>query len=172
MPDIALEIIIADKRWQRIPKLRQHLLKTAREIPPYLPKHLRFPCSMTLLLTNDAEMRRLNRDFRGHDKPTNVLSFPHFTPRQLTKMGKTKGRKYAGDIALGYQYVVVESNKTNKILINHAIHLLIHGILHILGYDHKSSAGASRMETLEKRIMSGLGLPNPYAPQPKERKAR
>jgi probable rRNA maturation factor len=172
MPEITLEIIIADKRWQRIPKLRAKLLKATREISSYLPKHLRFPCSMTLLLTSDAEMRRLNRDFRGMDKPTNVLSFPHFTHRQLTKMGKKKGRKYAGDIALGHQYIVAEVQETNKILINHTIHLLIHGILHILGYDHQSSAGASKMETLEKKVMSGLDLPDPYAPQTKERKAR
>ena len=77
-----------------------------------------------------------------------------------------------GDIVLGYQYIVAEAKKDNKILINHLSHLLIHGILHLFGYDHISGPEAVSMERLETKIMAGLGLPDPYAPRTKERKAR
>jgi probable rRNA maturation factor len=167
-----LIIQIDDIRWRRIPRLQLRLQKAAATTFAHLSKTVRFPCSLTVLLTNDRAMRRLNRNFRGVAKPTNVLSFPQFTPRQLTKMGKNGGRHYVGDIALGYQYIVGECKKNNKILINHATHLLIHGILHLFGYDHLTETEAVRMEQLERRILAGLGLPDPYVPQPKEPKAR
>jgi len=172
MPHISLTILIDDPRWYRIARLRARLEKTAKTTLTHLPKSLCFSCAATVLLTNDAAMRRLNRDFRGPDKPTNVLSFPHFTPRQLTKKGKAAQGVYAGDVALGYQYIVAEAKRDHKILINHATHLLVHGILHLFGYDHVSGSGAIRMERLEKSIMSRLGLPDPYAPQQWEPKAR
>jgi probable rRNA maturation factor len=167
----ALTIQIEDRRWRSIPRLQSRLQKAAAATLAHLSKTVRVPC-LTLLLTNDKTMRQLNRDFRGIAKPTNVLSFPQFTPRQLTKMGKIKSQIYMGDIALGYQYIVGECNKYNKMLINQAVHLLIHGILHLFGYDHISEAEAVRMERLESRILAGLGLPAPYGPQPRERKAR
>lgn len=128
-----------------------------------VPKKLRFPATVTVLLTDNKTMRRLNRDFRGIDKPTNVLSFPQFASHQLTKFGKNGRPVPIGDIALAYQYIVVESKKDHKILINHALHLLIHGLLHLFGYDHKTVTAANKMERLEKTIMAGLGLPDPYA---------
>jgi len=173
MPKIQLEILIGEARWRKIPKLAARLKKAAATIPSHLPKKLRLNANVVVLLTSDAEMRRLNRDFRGKNQPTNVLSFPTFAPRELPNMGKKSAQILLGDIALGYQYIVVESKNTHKILINHACHLLIHGILHLFGYDHVSGPKAVRMETLEQEIMRGLGLPDPYAmPQPKERKAR
>ncbi len=173
MPKLRLEILIEDKRWKKIPGLAARLQKTAEAIPAHLPKKFRIKGAVNILLTDDAAMRRLNRDFRGKDKPTNVLSFPAFAPPDLAKMGKKSAYVPLGDIAFGYQYIVVESKNTHKILINHARHLLIHGILHLFGYDHISGPKAVRMETLEQKIMRGLGLPDPYAmPQPKEPKAR
>ena len=77
-----------------------------------------------------------------------------------------------GDIVLGYQYIVVETEKKHKILINHVTHLMIHGILHLFGYDHRLSADAVRMEQLEQKVMGGLGLPDPYAPLPPKGKKR
>ena len=157
-----LDLDIDDKRWRQIPKLREELERVTKITLASLPKNITFPTSFTLLLTNDARLRRLNRDFRGQDKPTNVLSFPQFEASELTKNGKGKGPIALGDIALAYQYVVGEAQKDNKILINHVSHLLIHGLLHLFGYDHMSEAEALSMERLEKRVMAKLGLPDPY----------
>jgi len=162
-PTVALDIVIEQVAWKKIPKLNARLEKTAQAVFEHLPSPFHGTWSATLLLTGDTQMRRLNRDFRGLDKPTNVLSFPQFSPRQLTKKGKKNPPAYLGDIAISYQYIVGETKKDHKILINHITHLLIHGILHLLGYDHHSSTGAARMERLEKRIMASLGLPDPYA---------
>ena len=169
---LGLDIYIEDKRWRHIPRLRVQLKKAASATLIRLPKHLRFPCMVNVLLTNNEGVRCLNRDFRGIDKPTNVLSFPQFYLSELPKKGKKRERIELGDIAFGYQYVVAEAKKDNKILINHVHHLLIHGILHLFGYDHRLARDAIRMERLEVRIMKGLGLPNPYRTQPKEPKAR
>jgi probable rRNA maturation factor len=154
--------------WSRIPQLNVRLHKAAQRTLATLPKALQFPCTMTLLLTNNKVVQQLNRDFRGKDKPTNVLSFPQYEPRELTKLGKAKQLVYLGDVAIAYQYVVGESKKDHKILINHVTHLLIHGILHLFGYDHISNSKAVRMERLEKRIMAELGLPDPYKPSPQQ----
>ncbi len=161
---IKLDIVIEDARWRKIPRLRSRLEKAADAVHAELPKSLRLSCTATVLLAGNAAVRRLNRDFRGHDKPTNVISFPQFEPAELTKKGKKRGGFYAGDVALGYQYVVAESKKDHKILINHTIHLIIHGILHLFGYDHQLGADAVRMERLEKKVMAKLDLPDPYAP--------
>jgi probable rRNA maturation factor len=166
--------------WKRIPRLRSHLQKAAEATWAHLPARFQLPCEVGVLLTGDAGMRRLNRDFRGIDKPTNVLSFPEFGGKELSKLASypprapTRGGHdaaskidctypiFIGDIALGYQYIVVEAKKDHKILKNHLSHLMIHGILHLFGYDHIHDKDASRMERLEKKIMVSLGLPDPY----------
>ncbi len=157
-----LDIVITHAAWKRIPGLQAQLEKTAKLVLLHLPRKFCLPVTAVLLLTNDAEVKRLNRDFRGMNKPTNVLSFPQYEPAALTKMGKAKAEVMLGDIVLGYQYMVDEAKKDNKILINHTIHLLIHGLLHLFGYDHMNDTEAQRMERLEKKIMKKLGLPNPY----------
>lgn len=158
-----LNILFEDKRWRKIPRLKSRLEKAATVTVGYLPKKLIFPFAVTLLLTSDKQIRKLNRDFRAKDKATNVLSFPQFEPRQLTKIGKQRTPVELGDIIIAYQYVVAESKKTHKVLINHLIHLFVHGLLHLFGYDHGTDAEANGMERLEKRIMAELGLPNPYS---------
>ncbi len=157
-----LDLQFTDRRWRRIPKLRARLEKAAAVTLAHLPKNLRFPCTATLLLADDKTIRQLNRDFRGFDRPTNVLSFPQFAPRELTKKGKKREPVTLGDVVIAYQYVVAEAEKDRKPLINHVTHLLIHGLLHLFGYDHAADAEADSMERLEKRIMAKLGLPDPY----------
>lgn len=164
-PPSILDINIMTSGWRRIPRLKARLEKAAQTTLVSLPQSLQFSCAMTVLLTGNEAVRRLNRDFRGADKPTNVLSFPQFEPRKLPKKGKGKDPVYLGDIAMAYQYIVGEASKDNKMLINHVIHLLIHGILHLFGYHHGSDTEAARMEHLEKRIMARLDLPDPYVPR-------
>ncbi len=159
---LQLEIVFEDKKWRSIPRLQSRLEKAAAATQAALPKNLSFPVSVTLLLADNKAVQKLNRDFRGLNKPTNVLSFPQYKPRQLAKIGKEGGLVELGDIALAYQYVVVEAKKYHKILINHVTHLFIHGFLHLLGYDHLLDKDANRMEKLEQQIMAALKLPDPY----------
>src|ERR1700679_3890277 len=157
-----LDISINHDAWRRIPRLKARLEAAAHATLGHLPERSGFPCTVTLLLTNDAAIRTLNRDFRGVGKPTNVLSFPQFDPGELPKNGKKREPVHVGDIAMGYQYIAGEAKKDNKILINHVTHLLIHGILHLFGYDHTSDTKAAHMEGLEKRIMAGLHPADTY----------
>jgi probable rRNA maturation factor len=162
-----LYIEIASPAWRRIPGLRPRLNKAAALVLLRLPESLR-PAArkamFTLLLTSDSAVRRLNHDFRGIDKSTNVLSFPHFTRSELTRLGKGKEDVYAGDIAIAWRTTVDEARKENKNTADHVTHLLVHGLLHLFGYDHHTAAAVACMERLEKKLMAGLGLPDPYAP--------
>jgi probable rRNA maturation factor len=152
--------------WSRIKGLEARLEKAAKITQRHLPKQFRFPATVNLLLTTNAELRRLNRDFRGIDKPTNVLSFPQHESVFLGQFRTKKSPVELGDIAIAYQYIVGEAKKAHKILINHVTHLFIHGFLHLFGYDHIMELEAGRMERLETKIMAALDLPDPYATAP------
>jgi len=119
---------------------------------------------ITLNLTNDGEVRKLNNLWRGVDKPTNVLSFPQFDRRDLAKTAINGGEEPLpmGDIAIARGVVLKEARAENKTVEDHVSHLLIHGILHLFGYDHDTAWRARRMERLEKEILATLGLPDPY----------
>lgn len=108
---------------------------------------------VTLLLTGDAEVRELNARFRGKDQPTNVLSFPAPPNRE----------RFAGDIALAYGVCAREAEEQGKPLAHHLMHLTVHGVLHLLGYDHISDDEAEVMEDLERGVLADLGVPDPYA---------
>lgn len=107
---------------------------------------------VTLLLTDDATIRDLNRRFRAQDKPTNVLSFP----------APQNPERFLGDIALAYGVCAREAEEQGKPLGHHLQHLVAHGVLHLLGYDHLSDAQADEMEGLERAVLAGLGIPDPY----------
>lgn len=113
---------------------------------------------IVVLLCNDAEMRSLNAEYRNKDKATNVLSFP--APKSMRIKGVLE---HLGDMALGLETCVREAAEQGKTLKNHVTHLSIHGALHLLGYDHQTDDEAERMETLERDILKGLGMPDPYA---------
>ena len=162
-PTALLDFQITVASWRRIPRLRARLQQAAQVTAAHLPKKYAFPFSATVLLAGDAKIRQLNHDFRGIDKPTNVLSFPQFSPSELPKLGKQKMAVELGDIALAYQYTTKESKQNNKLIINHVTHLVVHGLLHLFSYDHCHDQEAAVMEKLEIKIMKALGLPDPYA---------
>lgn len=110
--------------------------------------------SVAFVLTNDAEVRGLNCDYRGKDKPTNVLSFPDGA--------QEGGITHLGDIFLAYETIAAEAFAQGKRLKHHLTHLTIHGALHLLGYDHEAEAEAVVMEALEIELLAGMGIGNPY----------
>ncbi|WP_439514934.1 rRNA maturation RNase YbeY [Oceanibaculum nanhaiense] len=115
------------------------------------------PAELAVRLTDDAELQALNRQYRGKDRPTNVLSFPGDADDALP--GEPAP---LGDLALAYGTVAREASEQGKSLADHLSHLIVHGTLHVLGYDHETEAEAAEMEALEVRILSGFGISDPY----------
>jgi probable rRNA maturation factor len=112
---------------------------------------------VSLCLADDARLQALNLRWRGVDKPTNVLSFPSPPP------GHGAESAALGDIALAYETLAREANELGVPLADHYRHLVAHGFLHLIGYDHGTDKEAERMEALESRIMARLGAADPYA---------
>ena len=163
-PELELDFQIPVAAWKRIPRLRSRLKKAAQATVDHLPRALRLSATATILLAGNAKVRQLNLDFRGIDKTTNVLSFPQFSQKEIKRREKQNAVIEIGDIALAYQYIAAEAKNENKPLLDHVTHLIIHGLLHLFGYDHGLRRNARRMEKTEIQIMKALGLPDPYAP--------
>lgn len=112
---------------------------------------------ISVLLSDDAHVQVLNRDWRGKDKPTNVLSFP------ASDDDTPPGRPLMlGDIAVALETTVREAEELEKSLADHFCHLMVHGMLHLLGFDHETDQQADEMEPLEIEVLAGLGIPSPY----------
>ncbi len=112
---------------------------------------------LSLLFTNDAQIQELNTSWRGQQKPTNVLSFPAVD----ISPGSAPG-PLLGDIILGFETIDREARLENKPFNNHLTHLIVHGFLHLLGYDHQTENQGREMEALERRILHHLAIPDPY----------
>ena len=113
------------------------------------------PVEVSLLLSDDAGVRELNRTWRGLDKPTNVLSFPGAGP-------SPDGSEHLGDIALAFETIEREAEAEGKTLADHVAHLIVHGALHLLGHDHETDAEAEAMEAIEIEALARLGVADPY----------
>ncbi len=116
----------------------------------------------SIVLADDAFVRGLNRDYRGRDEPTNVLSFPASEPDDDLAVPPPGAPRLLGDIVVAYETTAAEANRQGKTLGDHLCHLVVHGMLHLLGHDHKSPAVAETMERLEIEILAGLNIANPY----------
>jgi probable rRNA maturation factor len=116
---------------------------------------------LAVMLTDDAGIRTLNNNWRGIDKPTNVLSFPALQPTGPS--GPDDAPRMLGDIAIAYETMHREARDEQKPFDHHLSHLAVHGFLHLIGYDHENDADAETMETLESKILAQLGIPDPYA---------
>ena len=112
-------------------------------------------CVINLRLLNDKQMKKLNMQFRQKDKTTNVLSFPNDDI-------SVKQTKNIGDIAISVEYVKVEAKKEGKTFDDHIIHMLAHGVYHILGYDHENNENAVIMENKEIQTLKKINISNPY----------
>ncbi len=163
--NLEIEVIIEEQKWCEISSdfsflkeaaflaLSQEAIKTA-------PLAMKSPHRLAVLMLSDNEsIRELNKTYRGKDKPTNVLSFPS---SEVSLPGEESEPVHIGDAILAYEYVTEEAKNEKKPIKSHLSHLVIHGVLHLLGYDHETSKDAETMETLEIRLMKQLGLDNPY----------
>lgn len=118
--------------------------------------------SVTIVFSDDAHVRSLNLQWRGQDKPTNVLSFPA-VPQELPADRPSHVMLHLGDIVLAAETVVREANEQALSPRHHLSHLVVHGVLHLLGYDHMEPNDADEMEQLEAEILASLGIADPYA---------
>ena len=144
-----ITLLVEDPKWRTHRGLAARLTSAAEAAR----KAARLKGGFTILLAGDRKLRALNHNFRGKDKPTNVLSFPG-------------ADGYAGDIALAYGATKKEAKAAGKTMINHATHLVVHGVLHLAGHDHERPKQARAMEGLEVKILGRLGIADPYAAQP------
>jgi probable rRNA maturation factor len=148
------EEALADMASGLLEKAAAHL--ASREGQPF-PPH---PVEVSLVFTDDASIREINREWRSQDKPTNVLSFPAYPLEPGGKPGPM-----LGDIVIARETVEREAAELGKPFDEHLTHLMVHGFLHLFGYDHMTSEEAEKMEGLETRILGELGLSDPYAGQ-------
>jgi probable rRNA maturation factor len=116
---------------------------------------------LAVMLTDDSGIRTLNANWRGIDKPTNVLSFPALQPEGDRRPDDAP--RMLGDIAIAYETMRREADAEQKPFDHHLSHLAVHGFLHLIGYDHETDDDAEEMEALEHDILARLGIPDPYA---------
>jgi probable rRNA maturation factor len=132
---------------------------------------------LAIVLTDDSAIRTLNRDWRGKDQPTNVLSFsaPRLRPqgaRARAAPGEPKPSRLLGDIVIAYETSAREAEAAQKPFGHHLAHLAVHGFLHLLGHDHEVDAEAEAMEAIEVAVLARLEVPDPYQPLPRPRLRR
>jgi probable rRNA maturation factor len=153
-PEVAVRI--EDARWRRVPRVA---VRTRRAVRAALAACApRYRASETsVVLTSDAAVAKLNAQWRNKRGPTDVLSFPA-DDRPLRRGGPA----LLGDVVVAYGVAVRDSRAEGKPLGDHLAHLVVHGTLHLVGYDHDSDDAAERMEAIERRILGTLGLPDPY----------
>jgi probable rRNA maturation factor len=140
------------RRWhQAWPDYRKTMSAAAKQTVSLAIAPNKQRCTLTIRLSDDAEIYTLNQQFRGQAKATNVLSFPNDTPT------------YGGDVILAYETVAREAHEQRKPFSHHATHLVVHGVLHLLQYNHETDAEAAIMEALEQQILQRFAIPNPYS---------
>jgi len=153
---IELDVIVEEGDWARLgdaEALTRRAVEAAFAVASDAPREA---SEISVLLTDDPSIQELNRQWRGKDKPTNVLSFP--APEQPGQPGP----RPLGDIALAFETLARESQDESKAFADHFSHLVVHGTLHLLGYDHELEAEAEIMEALEVKALAALGIADPY----------
>ena len=163
---LELEVVVLDSAWRKqLPRAKSRLTKALThalsEMPAAISKR---SISLAVALSDDARVKQLNHQFRGKNKPTNVLSFSPYSDDELK--AALRSRKAMplelGDIVLARETVEREARAQDKSFADHATHLTVHGLLHLLGHDHETDSEAEDMEALEIAILAKLGIDNPY----------
>jgi probable rRNA maturation factor len=161
MPEL-VESLVEDARWEAagIAELAERAARAALVAVGRDPDlH-----EVGLLLCDDAKMAALNAEFRGKAQPTNVLSWPSFYGDMPEPPGNPgEGPLFVGDLALGYETCAREAEEAGITLADHAAHLVVHGVLHLVGLDHEDDGEADAMEAMETKILASMGVANPYS---------
>jgi len=158
-----IEVLRQSPLWSAEPEAEAIVVRAIRTAAQAIPN---VNGEVAVVLTDDAAIRVLNRDWRKLDKPTNVLSFP--APPRSVILGTVipsvtvEAPALLGDIVIAYETTAREALADGKPFSHHLAHLAVHGFLHLLGYDHESDAAAQDMERLEARILARLDVPDPY----------
>lgn len=154
---LSLDIRMQSRKWREIEDLRPRILAAVDAGLALAPVKPLPDAELSLLLTDDKRIRIVNRDWRGFDKATNVLSFPAAPSERIASS------PVIGDIVIALETVAREADAEEKSFGDHLSHLVIHGLLHLLGEDHETEAEAQRMEALETAALARLGIADPYA---------
>jgi probable rRNA maturation factor len=154
---LKIDVLVDSENWKNAAAAKGVVRRALRQAATALSTRT---AELAIVLTDDAAMRRLNRNWRGVDAPTNVLSFATKTPSD--QLDEQHGR-HLGDIVLAYETIRRDAHGEGKPFDHHLAHLVVHGFLHLLGYDHGSDAQARRMETIERAILGDLAVPDPYS---------
>ncbi len=162
-PQLAVEVLRKSKLWDRAALSDAALADAARAALAAGRPQGEGPCEVTLVLTDDAELRALNRTWRGKDAPTNVLSFPAGVSPGAPSGERIGEPRPLGDVVLAQETVAEEARADGIALADHAVHLVVHGVLHLLGFEHDEEAQAERMESLERKVLATFGIADPYA---------
>ena len=157
-PDsLTLSIVREDGDWTGIAGLETAIRRSAAALATHLSCARARGAEAGVALASDAFIRRLNASYRGKDAPTNVLSFPFQAPP-----GSDSDEHYLGDLVLALETILSEARERAIPPVHHVQHLVVHGLLHLLGHDHEADAEAETMEELEREILSDLGI-DPFA---------
>jgi probable rRNA maturation factor len=153
---VDIDVVREAGGWDGLPDAGDVVLRAARAALDGAGVAVRAGAELCVLLTDDAAMRALNKGWRGKDKPTNVLSFPACDPADLA------GSPTLGDVAVAWETLAREAEEEGKPVEHHLAHLVVHGVLHLLGHDHETPDEAETMEAMEVRVLAGMGIPDPY----------
>ena len=150
-PALKIDLRVESRSWKNGAKVKSIVHRAVTQAAAVLSTS---PAELAIVLTDDSRVRLLNREWRGKDAATNVLSFP------TNHAGGDP--PLIGDIVLAYQTIAREARAQRKPFAHHLAHLAVHGFLHLLGYDHVRASEAAAMERLERDILHGLAIPDPY----------
>lgn len=168
---IHIDIVTKSKKWSEEKNIDNFIEKTCQTLIPLtdLKKILKkdFELELSVSLVSDQQIKKINSEFRDKNKATNVLSFPALDENLIREIGLKKAvepNKYLflGDIIIAYETVKKESLAQKKKFRNHLIHLILHSILHLIGFDHEDEKMAEEMESLEIKILKKINIENPY----------
>jgi probable rRNA maturation factor len=162
---LKIDVLVDSEHWKNAAAAKDVVRRALKQAATALSTKT---AELAIVLTDDAAMRRLNRNWRGIDAPTNVLSFAtkNFGDQLDEQSGGQFVGNHLGDIVLAYETVKREAHRDGKAFDHHLAHLVVHGFLHLLGYDHGNDAQARRMETTERAILRDLAVPDPYRATP------
>jgi probable rRNA maturation factor len=159
-PKVAVSVIVEHDAWRAVidepvPLLRRAATAAVSEVRRARRSRAAWTPVVAVALMDDRAMQRLNKTYRGKDKPTNVLSFPSGEATE----GK---RRRLGDVAMALGTIKREAKAQDKTVPDHVTHLMVHAVLHLLGYDHEADPDAEEMEAIERKTLAALGIADPY----------